>query len=160
MSRNPYGRRTDDEVSHLRPLPLRAARLAAGRPLSGVRRAHSKLARCSPAALFALLWLVRPLLNWLATSSVVVRSALLLQILAIPVGFMLARLHWHRLRDAAGFSGGILVPISGLAIAVTVAAGSWAAVQLAGVAPRSALLVALSSVIIAYGVALHDYLAD
>jgi hydrogenase/urease accessory protein HupE len=89
-----------------------------------------------------------------------VRSALLLQILAIPVGFMLARLHWHRLRDAAGFSGGILVPISGLAIAVTVAAGSWAAVQLAGVAPRSALLVALSSVIIAYGVALHDYLAD
>ena len=111
-------------------------------------------------AIFALLCLVRPVLSWLAANTVVLRAVFASQLLAIPLGFLLARLLSRRLSQKAGFTGGILVPVAALAIAATVAVGSWAAVHFAAVAPLPTALIAFSAVIIAYSVAAYDLLMD
>lgn len=112
------------------------------------------------AVLFALLWLARPALNWLAASTAVLRSWLVLLLVAAPLGFAFALLFWHRLCHSAGFAGGVLIPLAGATIVASIALGTWCAVGIGGVDPRPAVLIAVSTVVIAYFIAAHDLLTD
>ncbi|NNF44586.1 MAG: hypothetical protein HKN62_16370 [Phycisphaerales bacterium] len=145
--------------------PVRVSRLA-GRaewsPAIALRRAvlHTLVYSVASAiALFGLLWLAKPLLNWFA-AAVAPRGFAILALVGAAIGFVLTCVLWHQLCDRAGFVGGILVPLAAVGVAGAAALAAWSAIVLAGVAVGAAVTIAGSATFIAYVLIVTSVMTD